>query len=53
MEMLVEIRRAVEYEIRMAFQGVTLGRGVSLRQARFADRSRDTCFQLAFRLTYA
>jgi hypothetical protein len=35
------IRRAVEIEIRTAFRGVTLGRGMSLRQAQFADRFQD------------
>lgn len=42
METPLEIHRLVESEIQMAFRGVTLGRGVSLRQAQFADRSRDT-----------
>ena len=42
METPVQIRRAVEIEIRMAFRGVTLGRGISLRQAQFADRFQDT-----------
>ena len=36
-----QIRRAVESEIRMAFRGVTLGRGMSLRQAQFAGRFLD------------
>jgi hypothetical protein len=31
------MRRAVESEIRAAFQGVTLGQGISLRQAQCAD----------------
>jgi hypothetical protein len=35
------IRRAVEIEIRTAFRGVTLGLGMSLRQAQFADRFQD------------
>ena len=39
-----EIHRAVESEIQMAFRGVTLGEGVSLRQAQSADRSRDDVF---------
>jgi hypothetical protein len=34
-------RRAVEIEIRTAFRGVTLGRGMSLRHAQFADRLQD------------
>ena len=33
----VEIRNAVESEIRGAFRGVTLGRGISLRRAQFID----------------
>jgi len=37
MEMPLQIRRAVESEIQMAFRGVTLGRGISLRQAQVAD----------------
>lgn len=41
MEKPLKIRRAIQSEIRMAFRGVTLGRGVSLKQAQFADRSRD------------
>src|SRR6266404_1917886 len=41
MEMPLQIRRAVENEIRMAFRGVTLGQGISLRKAQFADGSRD------------
>jgi hypothetical protein len=41
MEAPSQIRRAVEVEIRTAFQGVTLGRGASLRQAQFADRLQD------------
>jgi hypothetical protein len=38
---LLQIRRAVENEIRPAFRGITLGRGISLRQAQFADGLRD------------
>jgi hypothetical protein len=41
METPLQIRRAVEIEIRMAFRGVTLGRGMNLRQAQFADRFQD------------
>jgi hypothetical protein len=41
METPLQIRRAVEIEIRTAFRGVTLGRGMSLRQAQFADRFQD------------
>ena len=41
METPLKIRRAIESEIQMAFRGVTLGLGVSLRQAQLADRSRD------------
>jgi hypothetical protein len=41
METPLPIRRAVESEIRIAFRGVTLGRGMSLRQAQFADRFQD------------
>ena len=41
METPLQIRRAVETEIRTAFRGVTLGQGISLRQARFADRFQD------------
>ncbi len=37
----MEMRRAVVSEIQMAFRGVTLGQGVSLRRAQVADRSRD------------
>jgi len=41
METPLQIRRAVEREIRTAFCGVTLGRGFSLMQAQLADNSRD------------
>jgi Family of unknown function (DUF6714) len=41
METPVQIRRAVESEIRMAFRGVTLGRGISLRQARLGVGFQD------------
>jgi|ERR1700756_1064490 hypothetical protein len=41
MEIPLQIRRAVETEIRTAFRGVMLGQGISLRQARFADRFQD------------
>jgi hypothetical protein len=41
METIDEIRRAVESEIQITFRGVTLGRGVSLRRAEFANSSRD------------
>ncbi|SRR6266480_1478597 len=41
MEMPLQIRSAVESEIRMAFRGVTLGRGISLRQAQSADGFQD------------
>lgn len=37
MDAPLDIRRAVESEIRAAFQGVTLGQGISLRQAQCAD----------------
>jgi hypothetical protein len=37
-------RRAVEVEIRVAFRGIALGRGISLRQARFADRFEDAAW---------
>jgi hypothetical protein len=37
----LEIRRTVESEIQIAFRGVTLGAGMSLRQAQLADRSGD------------
>jgi len=40
METRLQIRHAVESEICMAFRGVTLGRGVSLRQAQLADGIR-------------
>ncbi len=45
METPVQIRRAVENEIRMAFRGVTLGRGMSLRQAELADRFQDAVWK--------
>jgi hypothetical protein len=41
METPLRIRRVIEIEIRTAFRGVTLGQGISLRQARFADRFQD------------
>jgi hypothetical protein len=41
METPLQIRHAVETEIRAAFRGVTLGRGISLRQAQFANRFQD------------
>ncbi len=41
METPLQIRRAVESKIRMAFRGVTLGGGTSLRQAQFADGFQD------------
>jgi len=37
MEPVAELRRVVEGDIREAFRGVRLGRGMSLRQARLAD----------------
>jgi hypothetical protein len=37
----LHLRRAVEGEIRQAFHGVTLGKGMSLRQAQYADRFQD------------
>ncbi|HUB58995.1 MAG TPA: DUF6714 family protein [Candidatus Micrarchaeia archaeon] len=37
MKTLIQVRATVENEIRMAFHGVTLGRGISLRQAQLAD----------------
>jgi len=40
-DMLPQIRSAVESEIRTAFRGITLGRGISLRQAQFTDSSHD------------
>jgi hypothetical protein len=36
-----QVRRAVEDEIRMAFRGITLGGGTSLRQAQCADGFSD------------
>jgi hypothetical protein len=39
METQLQLRLSVEGEIRTAFHGVKLGRGISLRQARLADRS--------------
>ena len=36
-----QIRSAVESEIRAAFRGVALGRGISLRQAQLADGFQD------------
>lgn len=44
METPLQIRRAVETEIRMAFRGVMLGQGISLRQAHLADRFRGTAW---------
>lgn len=41
MDALSQIRDAVESEIRTAFRGVTLGQGVSLRQARLASDLQD------------
>jgi hypothetical protein len=41
METPLQIRRAVEIEIRTAFRGVTLGQGMSLRHAHYADRFQD------------
>ena len=41
MEARPELRLAVESEIRIAFRGVTLGRGMSLRQAQLAGRLKD------------
>ena len=41
METPLQIHRAVESEIRMAFRSVTLGRGTSLRQAQLADGFQD------------
>jgi hypothetical protein len=46
MDIPLQIRRAVEIEIRTAFRGVTLGQGISLRQAHFADRFQDVPPQL-------
>jgi hypothetical protein len=37
----LEVLRTVESEIQMAFRGVTLGKGISLRQAQLVDQSRD------------
>jgi hypothetical protein len=37
----LHLRRAVEGEIQQAFHGVTLGKGMSLRQAQYADRFQD------------
>jgi hypothetical protein len=48
MEIPSEIRRAVESGIRIAFRGVTLGRGISLRQAQFADRFQDAFWNAHF-----
>jgi len=41
METPLQIRHAVEDEIRIAFRGVTLGQGISLRKAQFVGGSRD------------
>jgi uncharacterized protein DUF6714 len=41
METPLKIRRAIEREIQMAFRGVTLGQGISLRQAQLTGRSPD------------
>jgi hypothetical protein len=46
MEMPLQIRRAVENEIRMAFRGVTLGQGITLRKAQLVDVSRDAARNL-------
>lgn len=35
----LEIRRTVESDIQIAFRGVTLGAGISLRQAQLAERN--------------
>jgi hypothetical protein len=48
METPLQLRGAVESEIRMAFRGVNLGRGISLRQAQLADG-----FQIATRDTHS
>jgi hypothetical protein len=45
METALQIRRAVEIEIRTAFRGVTLGRGISLRHAHFADQFQDSVWE--------
>jgi hypothetical protein len=37
----LEVRRTIESEIQMAFRGITLGEGVSLRQAQSADQPRN------------
>jgi hypothetical protein len=39
---LLQIRNAVEGEIRAAFRGVTLGQGISLRQAELIDSRKVT-----------
>jgi hypothetical protein len=41
MQSPLQIRRAIESEIRTAFRGVTLGRGISLNRAQFADDFQD------------
>jgi uncharacterized protein DUF6714 len=43
--MPLQIRFTVENEIRAAFRGVTLGRGMSLRQAELADRFQDAVWK--------
>ena len=41
MDVLLQARNAVENEIRAAFRGVKLGRGISLRQAQLIDQDVD------------
>ena len=45
METPLQIRRAVESEIRIAFRGVTLGRGIRLGQAKFADGFQNAAYK--------
>ena len=42
MEEIPKIRQALEIEIREAFRGVTLGEGMSLRQAQVVDKHKTT-----------
>jgi hypothetical protein len=45
MDTPTQIRDSVESEIRLAFRGVTLGRGISLKQAEFIDGFRDSTWK--------
>lgn len=48
----VEIRNAVESEIREAFRGVTLGKGISLRRAQSIDAGFDVHSDLPTEVTH-